>query len=551
MPALRTALDIYRALPAGERILVGLFGLIWILSAPILFQAYRTLYPSPDQSIFDYIAWLGSQGLSPYRDSFEINWPGKIWIHRLAQVAFGNSPDTFRAFDFLVMQAATIMMSALLWRQGLRVGAAVMLATYPAIYITGGHWMAGQRDIVAAQFLLIACYWLAGPRRSAAGMWAAGATMAFAVAIRPTYLAFLVGAILLEAVWPKASEPSSIKKTRTIAWISLGAATTVIGFVLIGAVQGSLGAWYEQSVRYVLDCYASGPAPQSLLTVSFDLFARSWHWIALGAIGGLISWALRTELNRHLIVLLIGAMATFTLSFIVQKKGFGYHLGGFLPVMMLLFAVLVDTCARAATNRKSIKTWIGPWHRIAQSALWLGLASVLAIGALGTITKLRNNLAFDGAVPLTIVMKNPAANGCESAAAADAAADFIAKTVPENEYILPINCGYRAGYLSQRLPASRFATSTAFGDSKRRCKIGDRFMATYAADILARKPTLILVSSKHFDRTADRLSPLLGHSASEGRAADVATNYRKVAQFGQMLVFRRDVDPSRGLPRDF
>ena len=450
MPALRTALDTFRALPVGERVLVGLFGLIWILSAPILFQAYRTLYPSPDQSIFDYIAWLGSQGLSPYRDSFEVNWPGKILIHRLAQLVFGNSPDAFRAFDFLVMQAAAIVASALLWRQGLRVGAAVMLATYPAIYITSGHWMAGQRDIVAAQFLLIACYWLAGPRRSAAGLWAAGATMAFAVTIRPTNLAFLVGAILLEAVWPKASEPSAIKSTRAIAWISVGAATTVIGFVLIGVAQGSLGAWYEQSVRYVLDCYASGPAPQSLLAVSFDLFARSWHWIALGAIGGLVSWALRTELNRHLLMLLIGAMATFALSFIVQNKGFGYHLGGFLPVMVLLFAVLVDTGARAATNRKSVEAWIGPWHRIAQPALWLALASMLAIGALGTIIKLRNNLVFDGAAPLSIAMTPPAANGCESAAVADAAADFIAKTVPKNEFILPINCGYRAGYLSQR-----------------------------------------------------------------------------------------------------
>lgn len=550
MPALRTALDTYRSLPAGERILVGLFGLIWIISAPILFQAYRTLYPSPDQSIFDYIAWLGSQGLSPYRDSFEVNWPGKILIHRLAQYAFGNSPDAFRAFDYLVMQAATLVASALLWRQGLRVGAAVMLATYPAIYITSGHWMAGQRDIVAAQFLLIACYWLVGPWRSQAGLWAAGAAMAFAVAIRPTYLAFLVGAIIVEAGWPNVSEPRFIRKTKAIAWIALGAATTVIGFVLIGATLGSLGAWYEQSIRYVLECYASGPAPQSLSAVSVDLFARSWHWLTLGAIGGLVSWALRTELNRHLIMLLMGAMATFTLSFIVQNKGFGYHLGGFLPFMVLLFAVLVDSSARAATNGKEAQPWIGTWHRIPKTALWLGLAGVLALGALGTISKLRNNLAFVGEGPLTIVMKTPTASGCESAKVAESAAAFIAKTVPQNGLILPINCGYRAGYLSQRLPASRFATSTAFGDSKRRCKVGDRFMATYAADILARKPTLILVSSKHFDATADRLSPLLGHSTSEGRAANVAKNYRKVAQFGQMLVFRRQGDPARGPPRD-
>src|ERR1700722_413923 len=37
---------------------------------------YCSLPPSPDQSVFDYIAWQGLHGVQWYAGSFEITWPG-------------------------------------------------------------------------------------------------------------------------------------------------------------------------------------------------------------------------------------------------------------------------------------------------------------------------------------------------------------------------------------------------------------------------------------------------------------------------------------------
>lgn len=549
MSALSAALDegrrAFSDLRPVERWLITLFLFVWIATLPVLFHAYSRLNPSPDQSIFDYIAWLASQGLAPYRDSFEVNWPGKILIHWLAQSVFGPEPGAFRTFDYILMQAATLVGAAMLWRNGLRVGAACLLAINPAIYVTSGYWMAGQRDIVAAEILLIACFALAGPRRSQAGLAAAGALMAFAVAIRPTYLAFLAGVLVLEAIWQPSPARVPIR-LKAIALIAAGAVSTTLLFVASGLAQSSLGAWYDDSIRYVLDCYASGPPPQSMTGVPVALFFGSWHWIVGGALGGIICWVLRPDLNRFLFMLVLGAMATFALSFIVQKKGFGYHLAGMLPFLVLLFAILVDTLARSASDRAATRPWFGPWHRIARPVLWFALLAVLAVGAAGTAVKLRNNLQADWRSPLPVAMNPVEDDSCESEAAAQSAATYIAASVSPHEYILPVNCGYRAAYLAKRLPASRFATSTAFGDRQRACSLGSRFMDIYTADIRARKPALILVWSKNFDAKAERLSPLGDVSASERRVAQVAKNYQKVAAFGSLLIFKRDADAPAG-----
>src|SRR5437868_4067731 len=116
---------------APERGLVAVGLGLWAISVPFLFLLYRTLDPSPDQSIFDYIAWLTSQGVLPYTGSFEVNWPGIILVHIAAQTVFGPHDYAARSFDFLIMHASAIAGAAMLWRNGLRVGAALLLALYP------------------------------------------------------------------------------------------------------------------------------------------------------------------------------------------------------------------------------------------------------------------------------------------------------------------------------------------------------------------------------------------------------------------------------------
>lgn len=526
---------------AAERRLIAALGILWLLAIPVLFHLYRTLDPSPDQSIFDYIAWLGSRGRVPYLDSFEINWPGAIVLHSVAHWIFGASSEAFRSFDYFIMQAAALAASAMLWRGGARVGAALLLAIYPPIYVTSGLWMAGQRDIIAGEFLLVACFWLSRSRRSTSGLCAAGGIMAFAIAIRPTYLSFLAGVVLLEIIWP-ANTPLAVQRWRAIVAILGGALLVVLMFIAFSIATGSLDSWYEDGIRYALECYGAQAPPQSPTYVSFDLFAHSWHWITGLAIAGALCWVMRKDLDRFTLMVVLGAIATGILSFMVQHKGFGYHLGGVLPFLVVLATVAADTLACAASNRAAVETWVGPWRAAPSGFYWASLALVLVIVAAGTALKLRHSIqrTEHGLMPVTMAASSHDGT-CESGDVARSAAAFITNAVPATAHILPVNCGYRAAYLAQRLPASRFATSTAFGSKMRSCPIGNKFLTIYSEDIRANKPALILVSAANFRYEAQGLTALTEDNATSERVTALAKDYREVARFGDMLILAPDI----------
>lgn len=465
-----------------ERVAVIALLVAWVISTPFLFMLIRTLAPSPDLSIFDYIAWLASQGLAPYDGSFEVNWPGNIIIHIVAQTIFGSDPAASRAFDFFIMQATIVAGAVMLWRNGMRVGAGFLLAFYPPLYITAGIWMVGQRDIVAAQLLLIAILFLASPRRGAIALMIAGALSAYAFAIRPTYLSFLAGILLLELFWP-ADGIVGTRRWQSAGAVFGGTVLMLLALGLLGLSTGTLVPWYEQAIRFALSCYGPQPSAQSMTGVPIELLVKSWPWITTFALGGMLAWILRNDF-----VLCLGAMATCALSFVVQHKGFGYHLSGLLVYLTLMMAVLADTLTKAASGTMAAHTGLFPWKAIPRPVWWAVLATFVLVCALGTAMKLRNNItpALENSFPLAM-SASALGQECESPLVAQQAAAFIASTVPSSAYVLPVNCGYGAAFQARRLPASKFATSTSFGGgAQSACAIGNKFLAEYVADIRAK-----------------------------------------------------------------
>ena len=59
-----------------------------------------------------YIAWRILEGAAPYRDLFDMNFPGVYAAHALLLVTLGPGDHAFRVFDLTLLAAAC----AGLWR---------------------------------------------------------------------------------------------------------------------------------------------------------------------------------------------------------------------------------------------------------------------------------------------------------------------------------------------------------------------------------------------------------------------------------------------------
>src|SRR5262245_48314790 len=128
---------------------------------------YAHIPPSPDDTDIDYMGWMLLRGGVQYVDFIDMNWPGGVWLHAAATWMFGSNLLSWRIFDFGIAIVAMIAMVDLVARAYGRAAAIWLAAIYPALYVTLGIWMAGQRDAVAGHGLVIAlcCHALAWERQ--------------------------------------------------------------------------------------------------------------------------------------------------------------------------------------------------------------------------------------------------------------------------------------------------------------------------------------------------------------------------------------------------
>ena len=165
---------------------------------------YCSIVPSPDQSLYDYIAWQGIKGIPWYSGSVDVSWPAPFLIEDFGIRAFGVQRWTARLTDFLVLQPAIVGMFFFLRSAGLRYAALAIALAYPVIYVTAGGWQAGHRDMVGMHFLIVAAALLLGDRSRWRGCFLAGVVLGFVVMLRPTYLA--LAPFLLLAALPRPFE---------------------------------------------------------------------------------------------------------------------------------------------------------------------------------------------------------------------------------------------------------------------------------------------------------------------------------------------------------
>src|SRR5262245_21004036 len=105
-----------------------------------------------------YIAWRISEGAVPYRDLFDMNFPGVYLVHGLALRLFGAGDTSWRAFDLAWLAAASLAAAALAapWGRLAAAGAGLFFAAY--------HLAAGT-----ARFPLVSVPPAGGARRRSLG----------------------------------------------------------------------------------------------------------------------------------------------------------------------------------------------------------------------------------------------------------------------------------------------------------------------------------------------------------------------------------------------
>lgn len=270
-----------------------------------------------DAPIMHYIAWRISGGAVPYRDLFDMNFPGVYLLHMVALKVFGSSDAGWRAFDLMWLAGTSVAAAALAARWGrlAAAGAGLLFAVY---HLAGGAAQSGQRDFLLCPFLLLAALgvacWAESPSKQASLAWS-GLAVGAAIMVKPHAGLYAAALLVLVAVVARgAGRPIAI-----FAAALFGPSIAVVSWL---AAVGALPAWYEIVVGYLVPLYSRLGPPDRWTFQAWHIFwIPAAAGIALSIGSALVS---RSFGVRHAVVLL--GLGYGVAHFFVQGKGWDYHL---------------------------------------------------------------------------------------------------------------------------------------------------------------------------------------------------------------------------------
>ena len=222
--------------------------------------------------------------------------------------------------------------------------------------------------------------------------------------------------------------------------LALGTLLVPLAFAVAGLMMGNLWDWYEQGIRFVVNVYQVDGSRWRLFALAWTVISQSIAWLLVaGLLGGAIWVAHAGAAPRHLL-LLAGMLATVVISYAVQNKGFGYHLGGLIPVLTVLALGGAELALR--TKRS------GP-ARLAASAAAICIVLVVAAG----VARRTQHYILPFLAQLRI--DDPATFQQQVAATNEAVAIIDRESGPDDRFF---QWGWHSdvGFLAQRRSASRF-----------------------------------------------------------------------------------------------
>lgn len=272
-----------------------------------------------DAPIMHYIAWRIGEGAVPYRDLFDMNFPGVYLLHLAVIRTLGAGDAAWRAFDLLWLGLTSLLVAALAAPWG-RLAAAAGALFFAAYHLGGGAWQAGQRDFLLCVFLLAAALGVArwGERRDVAALLVGGLALGAGMTIKPHVVLFALALVPLVLLVPR--RPA---RARWLAAAAFAASVTVVPLVVVGwlAALGALGPWREIVFGYLLPFYSRLGRPAAWTVYRWAL----WPAIAAGLALSLgHAFATRRFTFRHAVA--SAGVGYGVLHYVGQGKGWEYHL---------------------------------------------------------------------------------------------------------------------------------------------------------------------------------------------------------------------------------
>ncbi|OGK98802.1 MAG: hypothetical protein A3E31_16565 [Candidatus Rokubacteria bacterium RIFCSPHIGHO2_12_FULL_73_22] len=293
-----------------------------------------------DAPIMHYVAWRIGEGAAPYRDLFDMNFPGVYLLHRVVLGVFGASDAGWRAFDLLWLAGTALCVAALArpWGRVAAAGAGLFFATY---HLAGGAWQAGQRDFLLSPFLLLGALGVARWAETGVewGLLWGGLALGAALTVKPHAALLVAGLLGVVAIvtWRRGGRP----------WIPLAilamAALLVPMLVTVWvAARGALGAWREIVFEYLLPLYARLGRPARWTPWRWEV----WVPIGVGVALALVSAGVHRRFGVRHAVAAVG-LGYGVAHFVVQGKGWEYHLYPLAAFAAVLLLAEVEPLLRA------------------------------------------------------------------------------------------------------------------------------------------------------------------------------------------------------------
>jgi 4-amino-4-deoxy-L-arabinose transferase-like glycosyltransferase len=304
-----------------------------------------------DPPLMHYIAWLITEGATPYRDVFDMNFPGTYLIH-LAVIQVGGTGDAaWRAFDLLWLGGISAALWAYCRPVSGHLGAAAAVLLFALHHLSGGAKSAGQRDYLLSLFLLLGAYCAStetGIPRSATRWLLSGLLIGAGVTIKPHAGVFVVAVATMVGVeWWRGSE-SSLKP---IALLVAGGAVLPALVLAWLWYLGGAGAFWQILTDYLLPVYGRRTDASTWNTLPWHTL---FELICLGILGLFALRGLPGTQRRRLVTL--AGIGDGLVHFTVQGKGWEYHL---YPVVIFLCALAgIGVSSVLARGDRPLRQWV-------------------------------------------------------------------------------------------------------------------------------------------------------------------------------------------------
>ncbi len=277
----------------------------------------------------------------PYLGSWDVNFPGIVYLHAVSIALLGRSDLAFRIFDLIFEFAACLLLYKILVRWFPTAIAVVASVIYALLYVSLAWPAAGQRDAFAVFFLLAGVELLLESESEAhlrtTLTIASGFFIAFCALIRPTF-----------GLWPVSVCVADLLVERRLdrrLWEFLaGCGIALLALLLPYALEtNGLRDFYRFAILFNLDVYSQYTQPASVFISAPQVTGQLAAFFSAGGLLTLAGMRLQKSgwfprnVPTFVIALYVLLFMSSIVSIFVMHSFFLYQ---YLPLLLLLSPVM-------------------------------------------------------------------------------------------------------------------------------------------------------------------------------------------------------------------